>query len=120
MLELFITVLLVLLIIIVISLILSVFANVTLGTPTPINVLVKPISNKIGELVDDRKLAKRAEEYEISKSKSVKTYDLSKSKDISKEISKDKKETKDYSKERTLSNENTLVNKDEKAKKLVK
>ena len=78
MLEMIITVGIVLLIVIVIALIISVFANITIGTPTPVNVLVKPISNKIGEFMDEHEVIKKANEYENAKTKSVNTYDIEK------------------------------------------
>lgn len=78
MLDMILTIGIVLLIIVIIVLILSVFANITLGTPTPINALVKPISNKLGELTAERDLVKSVKKIGSKQAKKVKTYELSK------------------------------------------
>lgn len=119
MLEMLITVGIVILIILVIGLIVSVFANITLGTPTPIDIMVRPISAKIGSIIDERKVIKKASEYENNKVKSVKTYELKK--EHVKEMEHKKEHVKDYTPtmERTI-DDREVTKTDEKVKELKK
>lgn len=108
--EMLITIGIVLLIIIVIGLIVSIFANITLGTPTPVNVLVKPISEMIGNTGYGKRVMKKAAAYEETKKKNVKTYELNKEKEVTKD--KVKEVVNDHVKENKPTFERTIDNRE--------